>query len=150
MLSSGYRKWQVRLGCPQGTPTAIGGLTTLVPFQCHSWPMTLVTGYCSFITHHQVMGLEFRAWSDCSWSQGICLSVDVKGGLSWAQCCRKPTWASRATRPHSPRFADTGNAARAYLSCHSFPLGATLLHLPRYGEVPLNLGISPFRTWLRI
>lgn len=23
MLSSGYRKWQERLGCPQGTPAAI-------------------------------------------------------------------------------------------------------------------------------
>lgn len=25
MLSSGYRKWQERLGCPQGTPAAIWG-----------------------------------------------------------------------------------------------------------------------------
>lgn len=33
MLSSGYRKWQERLGCPQGTPAAIWGLTMLVPFQ---------------------------------------------------------------------------------------------------------------------
>ena len=39
MLSSGYRKRQVRLGCPQGTPAAILGL--IMPFVAYDlgdWP----------------------------------------------------------------------------------------------------------------
>lgn len=120
MLSSGYRKRQVRLGCLQGTPAAILGLIMLVPFQCHSWPMTSVTGYHSLITQHQGLGLQFRARGDCSWSQSIHLSVDVKGGLTGPSAAGADV-GLRATRPHSPRFTDTGNPARAYLSCRSFP-----------------------------
>ena len=115
-----------------------------------SWPMTLVTGYCSLITHHQVMDSSLGP-------EGIVHGVRVFACLwMWKEDSAGPSAAGSQRGPPGPP-APTHHASQTQATLPGpisaatpFPLGATLLHLPRYGAVPLNLGISPFRTWLRI